>query len=51
MEGEVIVEDIVFGLFRLVVVVFISLDFIMIGVEEKFVVVLRKDGGFENLEV
>lgn len=51
MEGEVIVEDVVFGFLRLVVVVFISFDFIMVGVEEKFVVVLKKDGGFENMEV
>lgn len=37
-EGEVIVEDVVPGP-------------IMVHVEEKLVVVLKKDGGLENLEV
>ncbi|XP_024358092.1 coatomer subunit delta-1 [Physcomitrium patens] len=50
-EGEVIVEDIAPGPLRSAAAVPISSDPIMIGVEEKLVVVLRKDGGLENLEV
>lgn len=51
-EGEVIVEDVAPGPVRSEAAIApIYSDPIMVGVEEKLVVVLRKDGGLENLEV
>jgi hypothetical protein len=50
-EGEVIVEDVKPGPMRAAAAAPISSDPIMVGVEEKLVVVLKKDGGLENLEV
>lgn len=50
-EGEVIVEDIAPGPIRSAAAAPIMSDPIMVGVEEKLVVVLKKDGGLENLEV
>ncbi|XP_024364738.1 coatomer subunit delta-1 [Physcomitrium patens] len=51
-EGEVIVEDVAPGPVRSAAAIApIYSDPIMVGVEEKLVVVLKKDGGLENLEV
>lgn len=51
-EGEVIVEDVAPGPMRSAAAAApISSDPIMVGVEEKIVVVLKKDGGLENMEV
>ena len=50
-EGEVIVEDVAPGPLRSVAAAPIISDPIMVGIEEKIVVVLKKDGGLENLEV
>lgn len=50
-EGEVIVEDVAPGPVRSSAALPISSDPIMVGVEENLVVVLKKDGGLENLEV
>jgi hypothetical protein len=50
-EGEVIVEDVAPGPIRSAAAAPIISDPIMVGVEEKLVVVLKKDGGLENLEV
>jgi hypothetical protein len=50
-EGEVIVEDVAPGPLRSVAAAPIISDPILVGVEEKLVVVLKKDGGLENLEV
>lgn len=49
-EGEVIVEDVAPGPARAAAVP-VSSDPITVGVEEKLVVQLKKDGGVENLEV
>jgi hypothetical protein len=51
-EGEVIVEDVAPGPMRSAAAAApISSDPIMVGVEEKIVVVLKKDGGLETMEV
>jgi len=50
-EGEVIVEDVAPGPIRSAAAAPIMSDPIMLCVEEKLVVVLKKDGGLENLEV
>lgn len=49
-EGEVIVEDVAPGPVRAAAAP-ISTDPIMVGVEEKLVVSLKRDGGLENMEV